>query len=180
MVAVREMDEAYRRWRPPKSRSSFRRHALVFSSYVCHRFRRAFVRLKSSGAVMLANPSLIPLLLVPVRVPVMLLVFTIVLFPLIVPSITVSLHLMFSTPLLIIPSVLVSLAPTPTISRVSVLERTLLAPSSPLYWGFKAPGHLELYLSCFCTLYSCTSYLDLVTLLLFGCSPPPSPSTTTV
>ena len=38
------MDEAYRRWRPPKSHSSFRRRALVFIGYVCHRFRRAFVK----------------------------------------------------------------------------------------------------------------------------------------
>ena len=84
------MDEAYRCWRSPKSRSSFRRRALVFIGYVCHRFRRVFVRLKSSGVVMLANPSLTPLLLAPVMLPVS----TIVLSPLIaVPSITVSLTL---------------------------------------------------------------------------------------
>jgi len=77
------MDEAYRRWHHPKSRSSFRRRALVSIGYVYHRFRRAFVKLKSYGAVMSANLSLSPLLSVLARVPVMPLVSTIVLSPLI-------------------------------------------------------------------------------------------------
>ena len=87
-----QMDEAYRRWRPPKSRSSFRRRALVFM--VTSVIASVVLLLKSSGAVMSVNPSLIPLLLVLARVPVMLPVSIIILSPLIaVPSITVSLPL---------------------------------------------------------------------------------------
>jgi len=117
------MDEAYRRWRPPKSHSSFRRRALVFIGYVCHRFRRAFVKVfwRRHVSQSVVNPLLLVLVMLPVS--------TIALSPLIaVPSITVSLTLMFSAPLLITPSVLVSLVSIPTTSRVSCLERPLLAP----------------------------------------------------
>jgi len=113
------MDEAYHRWRPPKSRSSFRRCALVFIGYVCHRFRRAFVRLKSSGAVMLANPSLIPLLLVLARVPVMLpepagkkYVATIIvksLSPLSLVPVMLPVSTIVLSPLIVVPSITVSL-----------------------------------------------------------------------
>ena len=62
--------------------------------YVCHRFRRAFVKLKSSGAVTPINLLSTPSLLAPVRVLAILLVSTIVPSPLtVVSSITVSLLL---------------------------------------------------------------------------------------